>query len=76
MTQSRAHSLLEAAAGTAIGFAINLAAQLVVLPWFGFRGALAVNLEIGAVFTAISVVRTYLLRRAFNALRAAAGTPR
>lgn len=68
--QSRLMSLVEAGANVAVGFLVALATQLVVFPVFGLEATLGQNLAIGGVFTAVSVVRSYLLRRAFEALRA------
>lgn len=62
-------SLVEAGANVAVGFLVALATQLVVFPVFGLEATLGQNLAIGGVFTAVSVVRSYLLRRAFEALR-------
>ena len=67
-TQSRLGSLIEAAMNVAIGFGVALASQLVVFPLVGIHGvSLATNLEIGAWFTLISLVRSYVIRRWFNA---------
>jgi len=66
MTQSRIHSAVEAVANVAIGFGINVTANLVVLPLFGFNVSLGDALGIGLVFTFISIARSYLLRRTFN----------
>jgi hypothetical protein len=66
--QSRAMSLLETALSTMVGFAIALATQTVVFPWFGFHPAVADNLAITAVFTVVSIARQYLLRRIFEAI--------
>jgi hypothetical protein len=45
----------------------------VILPMYGVHVPLSTNLAIGAWFTLISIVRSYALRRWFNArLRAAA----
>lgn len=63
-------SLVEAGANVAVGFLVALATQLVVFPVFGLEATLGQNLAIGGVFTAVSVVRSYLLRRAFEAHRA------
>lgn len=67
--QSRLMSLVEAGANVAVGFMVALATQFVVFPVFGLEATLGQNLAIGGVFTAVSVVRSYLLRRAFEALR-------
>jgi hypothetical protein len=67
MSQSRAHSAIEAAANVAIGYGVAVASQIVILPLFGVQLPLADNLAIGAWFTAISLVRSYAVRRLFNA---------
>lgn len=66
MSQSRTMSAVEAAANVAIGYGINFAANLLVLPAFGFAVTAADAAGIGVVFTAISLARSYVLRRAFN----------
>jgi len=67
MTQTKLGSLYEAVFNVLIGFAINFVANLYVLPLFGFNVTLSQNLAIGAIFTVISVARSYLIRRYFNA---------
>lgn len=68
MEQSRLGSLIEAAMNIAIGFFVALLSQIVVFPLVGIHGVpLVTNLEIGAYFTAISLVRSYVIRRWFNA---------
>lgn len=67
MNQSRLGSLIEAVINTAIGLAISLLAQRLVFPLFGFNPPLATNLAIASIFTVISIVRGYVLRRWFNA---------
>jgi hypothetical protein len=64
--QSRVMSLLEATANVMIGYGVAVATQMVVFPWFGLHATLDQNLEIGLIFTAASLTRSYLLRRAFN----------
>lgn len=67
--QTRLGSFIEASANITVGFGINFAANLVVLPWFGFPVSTGQALGIGVVFTAISLARSYVLRRWFNGLR-------
>lgn len=67
MSQSRLGSLIEALANIAIGFGINLVANLIVLPRFGYQVTVGDAFGIGVVFTAISIVRSYVIRRWFNA---------
>lgn len=73
MSQSKIESLIETIINTAIGFLVALASQLIVFPMVGIDASISTNLEIGAWFTVISVVRGYVIRRWFNArLRLAA----
>lgn len=70
MKQSRSMSLIEAVANVAVGYGLAVATQLIAFPVFGLEVGIGKNLAIGAVFTAVSLVRSYALRRAFEALRA------
>lgn len=73
MDQTRLGSLIEALLNVAIGYGVGLAGQIVVFPLVGIQASLGQNLAVSAAFTAISVARTYAVRRWFNArLRAAA----
>ena len=68
--QSSWMSLLEAITNIAIGYAIAVLTQVLVFPLFGVSVSLGDNLGIGAVFTIASLLRSFALRRAFNALLA------
>lgn len=74
MEQSKLGSLIESVFNIVIGFGVALASQIVVFPLVGIHDVpLSTNLEIGAYFTLISLVRSYVIRRWFNArLRRAA----
>jgi hypothetical protein len=65
VTQTRAGSAVEASVSTAIGFGVAWAATFVVLPAFGAPVSAASSLGITCVFTAISLVRQYAVRRLF-----------
>lgn len=67
--QSRLGSFIEAWANIIVGFAINWSANMLVLPMFGFKVSASTAFHIGLVFTAISLARSYVLRRWFNGLR-------
>ena len=69
MTQSRRLSLVEAIANVAVGYLLAVITQIVVFPWFGIHPSLGENLAIGSIFTGISLVRSYALRRLFERLR-------
>lgn len=66
--QSRIQSLIEAWANTIIGYLINLGVQLVVYPLYGATFTFGQNIQIGLIFMAVSIARSYGLRRAFNEL--------
>jgi hypothetical protein len=66
--QTRRHSVIEAVANVAIGYGINFAANLAVLPLFGLSVSASDAAGIGLAFTAISLARSYVLRRTFNRL--------
>ena len=69
MRQSRRMSFVEAIANVAVGYGVAVTTQLLVFPVFGLQASLADNLLIGAVFTVVSVGRSYLLRRLFEVVR-------
>ena len=62
-------SLVEAAANVVIGYGIAVATQVVVFPAFGIYITLEDDLAIGLVFLVVSLIRSYLLRRAFDQLQ-------
>ena len=66
--QSRRMSLIEAVTNVALGYVLAVATQILVFPWFGLHASLGDNLVLGAVFTAISLVRSYALRRFFEVI--------
>lgn len=67
--QSKLGSFVEACANIAVGFMINFTANMIVLPWFGFDITASKAFGIGIVFTVISLVRSYAIRRWFNGMR-------
>ena len=67
MQQTRLGSLIESLLNIAIGYVVALLSQLVIFPLFDIHVPLSTNLWIGAWFTLISLVRSYIIRRWFNA---------
>jgi hypothetical protein len=59
-------SATEAATNVAIGYLVSVAANIIVLPAFGYDVTIADSFAIGLAFTAISLARSYILRRVFN----------
>ncbi len=66
MKQSRLMSMLETCLSTAIGFVVAVGTQLVVFPLFNYSPPLADNFKIAVLFTAVSLVRGFLVRRLFE----------
>lgn len=62
-------SAVESGVNVAVGFGIAVATQAVVFPIFGLHASTSDHLAIGAVFTVVSVIRSYCLRRVFEAIR-------
>jgi hypothetical protein len=68
VNQTRLGSLIEAGVNIVIGYGINFAMNLVILNGvFGLGVTLTQNIGIGLLFTVVSMVRQYILRRWFNA---------
>ena len=61
-------SLVESLANVVVGYGIAVATQVAVFPLFSLRASLSDNLAIGAIFTVVSIIRSYVLRRAFERL--------
>ena len=66
MSQSKLHSFIEACVNVFIGYVVALLSQIIIFPFFHIRVSLEDNLEIGAWFTIISLIRSFVLRRFFN----------
>ncbi len=62
-------SLVESIANVVVGYGVAVVTQMLVFPLFGLHASLNQNLLIGQVFTGISLVRSYFLRRVFETLR-------
>lgn len=67
MNQTRLGSFIEACINVLIGYGIAVTSQVIIFPFFGIHIPLSDNLLIGLWFTAISITRSYIIRRWFNA---------
>lgn len=67
MKQTKRHSFIESCTNVLIGYFVALASQLAIFPMFGIHVAFRDNILIGLYFTAISILRSYALRRYFTA---------
>ena len=67
MGQSRVMSLIEAGSNVLVGHIVAVVVQVLVFPVLGID--IRQNLAIGLAFTAVSLARSYALRRLFEAVR-------
>jgi hypothetical protein len=68
MKQSNWASFLESAANIIVGLGIALGVNVVMLNWYGFAITTEQNLAMGGVMTVASLMRSFGLRRLFEAL--------
>ena len=66
MAQTKLESAIEVVVNVLIGYVVATVSQIMIFPLFGIFLPLSDNLLIGAYFTAISIVRGYVVRRFFN----------
>lgn len=66
MNQTKFQSLVESLINLLIGYGVAIATQVGVFPLFGIHIPLHDNFVMGGIFTVVSLVRSYLIRRWFN----------
>ncbi len=64
--QTKKHSFIESLANVVVGLVVSLLANYLIFPLFGLSISMTDNLCLGFIYTAISIVRSYCLRRWFN----------
>ena len=64
--QTKKWSMIESLTSTTIGIIIGIVLNVTILPIFGYPVSLSDSLWISVIFTAVSVVRSYVVRRFFN----------
>lgn len=69
MKQTQLMSLVEATTNVVVGYALAIVTQIIVFPWFGIETGMGEHLAIGLAFVGVSLVRSYVLRRLFEAVR-------
>ena len=64
--QAKADSLMEALTNTSIGFGVSLVTWICVSHFLAIPMTWGKNLQVTGIFTIVSIVRQYALRRMFN----------
>ena len=69
MKQSRLMSLVEAITNVVVGYGVAVMTQILIFPVFGLQTTLGQNLAMGGIFTIVSLLRSFALRRLFESFR-------
>ena len=64
--QTKRQSAIESLTSTTIGIIIGIVLNLTILPIFGYPVSVVDSLWISVIFTVISIIRSYIIRRWFN----------
>lgn len=67
--QSRVMSFVESVANVIVAYGVAVVTQILIFPVFGLYTTLSQNLKIGALFTIVSICRSFALRRLFEAIQ-------
>ena len=62
-------SAVEAVTNVLVGFWVAVGTQAAIFPLFGLSATLKQNMAMGIVFTVVSLIRSYALRRIFSRLQ-------
>lgn len=66
MSQNKKWSMIETVISVASGFVIAVVTQLIMFPLFGVYVTIGANIQMTLIFTVISLIRGYYVRRFFN----------
>ena len=64
--QSKKQSLIETLTSVFVGWLIGVILNLTILPMFDYNITVVDSLWVSLIFTVVSVIRGYLIRRYFN----------
>ena len=64
--QTKKMSLTETLTSVGVGYIVALISQILIFPVFDIHVHIRDNVLIGLYFTAISIIRSYLIRRCFT----------
>jgi len=69
LKQSRLMSMVESVANVLVGYGVAVATQILIFPVFGLHTTLVQNMKMGGIFSLVSLARSFVLRRVFEAFR-------
>ena len=64
--QSKKQSLIETLTSVFLGWLVGVILNLTVLPLFDYNITVTDSLLVSLIFTVVSVIRSYIIRRFFN----------
>lgn len=64
--QSKLESLIESAINTGLGFLVAMVTQILIYPLFDIDVTMGDQAVLALIFTTVSLVRGYIVRRYFN----------
>jgi len=64
--QTKKHSLLESITNVLVGYLLAVGSQIIIFPLFNIHIPMRYNFIMGVWFTAVSLGRSYTIRRLFN----------
>ena len=64
--QTKRQSLVETLTSVFVGWLIGVILNLTILPLFDYNITVVDSLWVSLIFTAVSVIRSYVIRRFFN----------
>jgi len=72
-SQTKTQSAVETCVTVGIGYCVAMISQFILYPFFDIQVTFSENAVIAGWFTVISLIRSYFVRRMFNAIHARAG---
>lgn len=60
---------MKATTNIVVGYGVALIAQIIVFSAMGIPVLISQHIQIGLIFTVVSLVRSYVLRRIFNRIK-------
>ena len=64
--QNKKESIIEVIVNVFVGYILNLLIQITLFPFFDIHISISDNMLLTLLFTTISMIRSYLIRRFFN----------